>query len=185
MTSMEQTRKVCIRGHEMEPAWEVCPYCPSPASTGSPGEGTGGNPALARTVRMDATEVRAAAPPAAAAPPPARKTEIMERPPQIEGTAWLVGATGSDRGRMHRIDRARCVAGASSGCEIVLTGDHVSDQHASFRFMDRRFVLTDLDSTNGTRVNGKTVHQHDLNDGDRVSLGGGDWIFKCVVFEDA
>ncbi len=208
--SMERTQKVCTRGHQMQPDWDVCPYCPSPSASGGGGaqggsaqgggngggggHAPGGNPALARTVRMDATEIRAAAPvapavaPAAAAPappPPPRKTEIFERPPQIQGIAWLVGATGSERGRTHRIDRERAVAGASSGCDIVLSGDHVSEQHASFRFQERHFVVTDLDSTNGTSVNGEAVQQRVLADGDRLTLGGGEWIFKCVVFEDA
>lgn len=206
--SMERTQKVCTRGHQMEPDWEVCPYCPSPSASGGGGSGAGahgggngggsghamgGNPALARTVRMDATEIRAAAPVAAGAasaaaqpsPPPPRKTEILERPPQIQGIAWLVGARGSERGRTHRIDRERAVAGASSGCDIVLSGDHVSEQHASFRFQEGHFVVTDLDSTNGTSVNGEAVQQRVLADGDRLSLGGGEWIFKCVVFEDA
>jgi len=182
--SMERTQKVCLRGHQMEPEWEVCPYCPSTGAAGEPGGG-GGNPALARTVRMDATEVRAAIQPVPAAPPPIRKTEILERPPRIEGIAWLVGAKGKEQGRTHRIDKERCVAGASSGCDLVLSGDHVSDQHASFRFQDRRFVVTDLDSTNGTKVNGEAVHQQPLSDGDRLTLGGSEWIFKCVVFEDA
>jgi len=182
--SIDRTQKMCVHGHQMEPDWEVCPYCPSPVTTGD-GGGGGGNPALARTVRMDATEVRAAARPVVPAPPPVRKTEILERPPQIQGIAWLVGALGSERGRTHRIDRDRCIAGAAGSCDIILAGDHVSEQHASFRFQDRRFVVTDLDSTNGTKVNGEPVHQQPLNDGDRLTLGGGEWIFKCVVFEDA
>lgn len=171
--NMYRTQKVCANGHQMEPDWEVCPYCPSSGAT---------NPALARTVKLDATEMRTAtAPPS----PVARKTEILEHPPRIDGIAWLVGASGPERGRTHRIDKDRAVAGASASCDIVLSGDHISDQHASFRFQEKHFVVTDLDSTNGTFVNGDRVHQHTLADGDRVSMGGVEWVFKCVVFEEA
>jgi len=171
--NMQRTQKVCLNGHQMEPDWEVCPYCPSSGTT---------NPALARTVKIDATEMRTATQPPN--PPAARKTEILERPPQIDGIAWLVGARGPEKGRTHRIDKDRALAGASPSCDIVLSGNAVSDQHASFRFQEKHFVVTDLDSTNGTFVNGDRIHQHALADGDRVSLGGGEWVFKCVVFEE-
>jgi hypothetical protein len=177
--NMERTQKVCTNGHPMEVDWGVCPYCPGPEAT---------NPGLARTVMMDATGLRPAGAPPAPAPAhasPVRKTEIMERPPRIEGVAWLVAADGPGRGRTHHIEKARALLGAAAGCDIVLEGDHVSDQHASVRFHDGGFALTDLDSTNGTRVNGEDVHQRRLEDGDRVSLGGTEWVFKCVVFEEA
>ncbi len=175
--NMNRTQKVCANGHPMEVDWEVCPYCPGT------GAGTGAaNPALARTVKIDATELRPVA--AAAAAAPSRKTEILERPPRIAGLAWLVAAGGPGRGRTHRIEKDRAVAGASSTCDIVLDGDHVSDQHVSFRFQEGGFVVTDLDSTNGTKVNGEAVHQRRLDDGDRISLGAADWIFKCVVFDE-
>ena len=45
-------------------------------------------------------------------------------------------------------------------------------------------TLADLDSTNGTRLNGEPVHKSELADGDRIGLGGPSWTFKCVVFQD-
>jgi hypothetical protein len=176
MAELQKTRKMCPNGHVMDPAWEVCPYCPSERRTAA-----APNPALAKTVRID-DSVPPPPPPAPAAP---RRTEIMDRAPTIAGIGWLVGDRAPNQGRMLRLDGERATLGAAVECEIVLDGAHVSDRHASLRFRDREFVLTDLDSTNGTFVNGERVGQHTLADGDRVRFGSSEWVFKCVVFQNS
>ena len=52
----------------------------------------------------------------------------------------------------------------------------VSRRHARLSFRDGRWVLRDLDSTNGTRVNGKRVVRCRLEPGDRLSLGSADLL---------
>ncbi len=174
--TMQQTRKVCANGHWMEADWEVCPYCPSTRAGASP---------LARTVKIDATRVEGALkePPKPVAPA-ARHTEILRRGPAPAGVAWLVAATGPERGRTHRVETERTIVGAAQSCDITLDNDHVSDRHASLRFQDGAYLITDLDSTNGVSVNGEAVHQQALNDGDRIALGASEWVFKCVVFDE-
>ncbi len=138
------------------------------------------DPALARTVRIDPNE--AAAP--AQADDPMRKTIVMNRPPQIGAVAWLVADRGAHKGQTHRIEGERSTLGADRGSDIVIDDGAVSDRHASLRFQDGVFTITDLDSTNGTRVNGDTVQKQELADGDRIGLGASSWVFKCVVFQD-
>ncbi|MEZ4414224.1 MAG: FHA domain-containing protein [Gemmatimonadota bacterium] len=139
------------------------------------------NPALAKTVRIDPSELEREM---KGREDTGRKTVVMQRPPEIAAVAWLVCDRGEDRGRMHRIDGEKAVVGADSLCEIIIKHDHVSDRHASIRFKDGGFVITDLDSTNGTTVNGEAAHQHPLMDGDRVGFGSSQWVFKCVLFQD-
>lgn len=76
------------------------------------------------------------------------------------------------------------VLGAASGCDLQIEGEHISDRHASVRFQDGEFRVTDLDSTNGTSVNGNRIQQERLEDGDRLGLGDREWVFKCVVFDE-
>jgi pSer/pThr/pTyr-binding forkhead associated (FHA) protein len=108
----------------------------------------------------------------------------MNRPPEISAAAWLVADRGPNKGEVHRIDVERAILGADRSADIVVDDPHASDQHASLRFDQGAFTLTDLDSTNGTRVNGDPIQKRALADGDRVQLGGTSWVFKCVVFED-
>ncbi len=60
-----------------------------------------------------------------------------------------------------------------NGNEIVLESDgQASKRHARLEMQaEGRFTLTDLASTNGTRVNGKRIEARSLNDGDEIILG--------------
>ena len=67
---------------------------------------------------------------------------------------------------------ARLIIGRSSSCEIVLGDDTVSRRHAQLRFVDGRWLLRDLGSSNGTYVNGRLVTEAEVRAGDVVHLGG-------------
>jgi len=54
---------------------------------------------------------------------------------------------------------------------IVLGDPNVSRNHAEVRPHGNGFVLADLGSTNGTRVNGARIQQHLLSDGDDLAFG--------------
>lgn len=61
--------------------------------------------------------------------------------------------------------------GRSEDCEIQLADKNVSRRHAEVRREGAGFVLVDLDSTNGTRVNDGRVKRRELNDGDLITVG--------------
>jgi hypothetical protein len=54
---------------------------------------------------------------------------------------------------------------------IVLADPNVSRSHAEIRPHGDGFLLIDLGSTNGTKVNGTRINQHILQDGDELSFG--------------
>ena len=58
-------------------------------------------------------------------------------------------------------------------CEIALSDPNVSRRHAQVRRADdgNGYVLIDLSSTNGTKVNGVGVHGHRLQNGDEIMVG--------------
>ena len=68
--------------------------------------------------------------------------------------------------------------GRAPGCEIVLDDRNVSRRHAEIRRRGPVVVLVDLDSTNGTIVNGRRVREHPLSDGDRITLGNSRLTFE-------
>src|SRR5262245_25383522 len=57
-------------------------------------------------------------------------------------------------------------------CDIILSDPNVSRRHAEVRRRGNDFVVVDLGSTNGTKVNGAGVRERRLNDGDDIGLGG-------------
>ena len=62
--------------------------------------------------------------------------------------------------------------GRESGNDIVVTHPTVSRQHARIDCTNGRYTLTDFNSRNGTRLNGKAVTENEpLLDGSRMRIG--------------
>lgn len=54
---------------------------------------------------------------------------------------------------------------------LVLADPNVSRNHAEIRPQGERYIVVDLGSTNGSRVNGVRVNTQVLNDGDEITFG--------------
>jgi hypothetical protein len=76
-----------------------------------------------------------------------------------------------DGNRHFPLDRAVINIGRRLDNQIILEDPHVSRTHAQLRWRDGRFVLFDLGSTSGTKVNGRPVRQHMLLPGDVITIG--------------
>jgi FHA domain-containing protein len=75
-----------------------------------------------------------------------------------------------DGGR-HVLDRRAVVLGRSRDCDIVLDDRSVSRRHAELVRHGDGFLLRDLDSTNGSAVNGKRIRESPVLPGDDITLG--------------
>jgi Nif-specific regulatory protein len=63
--------------------------------------------------------------------------------------------------------------GRSRSNEIVLHDEHASRQHARVQFKQGRWILADLDSRNGTHLNGEPVtREMPLTNGSTIQIGG-------------
>lgn len=63
------------------------------------------------------------------------------------------------------------VVGRHHSCDVRLSDPTVSRRHARLVFRDGSWVIQDLESTNGTAVNGVRIGRCVLRPGDRLSLG--------------
>lgn len=70
------------------------------------------------------------------------------------------------------LSKKRVSIGRGSHNDIVIEDLAVSAEHAAIVTVDGGSFLEDLNSTNGTQVNGQPVKQHFLQDGDMVELAG-------------
>jgi len=70
--------------------------------------------------------------------------------------------------------------GRSTDNEIPLFNDSLSRRHARIMFVDKKFILTDMGSTNGCAVNGQKLltGKAELQDGDIVRLGFVEFRFE-------
>ena len=165
--------KFCSNGHQIEDSWEVCPYC---QRTGY--QGLGKTAAGVAKTRLESD----AAPGAPAAQVNSRKTVLLvdkKKPPVL---GWLVAMNGEQKGQDFRIVDGQNVLGTAQDAEIQLNDDTISSRHASLRYKDGKFYITDLDSTNGTFLNNSSerISREELRDNDMVRLGEVVFKFKCL-----
>src|SRR6266436_9696051 len=78
---------------------------------------------------------------------------------------------GVDRGGVFRNLPPPITIGREEGNGLRLNDERVSRFHAKVQQDNGDIILTDLESTNGTRVNGNVVQIRRLRPGDRVHLG--------------
>jgi len=172
--------KFCSNGHQMEDDWPICPYC---QRTGFQRTAIAQGADKTRIESPLADTVTGAA--AAAAPAPAadiRKTVTLaslHRPPVV---GWLVALNGRQKGEDFRLREGQNTIGSAAGLEVTLDDPAISAKHASVRYREGVFSLTDLDSTNGTFVNDATdpVARVELKDNDVVRVGEISLKFKCL-----
>ena len=73
--------------------------------------------------------------------------------------------------REFRLDQGRMTIGRRADNDVCLPFPAVSAEHAAVVTVGADSFLEDLDSTNGTLVNGERVTKHFLRDGDRIDVG--------------
>lgn len=78
---------------------------------------------------------------------------------------------GADRGRVFEDLSAPITIGREEGNTIQLNDERVSRFHVKIQEDHSRLVITDLESTNGTKVNGEDIQLRILRYGDMISLG--------------
>lgn len=61
----------------------------------------------------------------------------------------------------------------------LLDDPKISRSHAELRNRDGQWVLLDLGSSNGTKVNNRRIEQHPLRAGDRIQVGGTTIVFAA------
>ncbi len=85
--------------------------------------------------------------------------------------ASLLVVRGANVGTHYLVRETKQRLGRDSHCDVHLEDSEASRTHAEIDFVDGKYVLRDLGSSNGTFVNGVRIEEHTLCIGDRVQIG--------------
>ncbi|MCZ6601632.1 MAG: FHA domain-containing protein [Planctomycetota bacterium] len=149
-------KKLCTAGHVMEKSWDVCPYCPR------------GEESLSRT-RVH--------------------VGLTDQTPPSPFLGWLVALSGRHRGTLFPLSEGKNIVGKDSSNQVCVLDDGISDSHAKLACdsagVQGRFVISDLDSTSGTFINGRAsrIDREEIIDNDLVRFGSIEMIFKSLPCE--
>ncbi len=151
--------KFCAKGHQMEDSWDTCPTCQTTGYRVAPNAGT----AKTRLESEPPKDVPAAG--------GARRTVLITDKRKASVVGWFVAMSGEQKGEDFRLHEGKNTVGSAADSQIVIRDATVSGQHASVRFEDSKFTVTDLDSSNGTFLNDKKIAREELNDNDMIRFG--------------
>lgn len=101
--------------------------------------------------------------------------------------AVLIGMSGDVKGKSYPIEGDKLTIGRSGDNVISINNATVSGHHAEIAREGDAYLLRDLGSTNGTRVNAREVKEANLRPKDLVQVGSVEFLFNSenMSFEDA
>ncbi len=74
--------------------------------------------------------------------------------------------------------------GRSTDCDFVYSTPKVSRLHCKIEYIDSHYYLTDLNSTNGTYLNGRRIERKErLFTGDIIGIGSEDIVFTSQMLQ--
>ncbi len=85
--------------------------------------------------------------------------------------AYLIVLAGNEVGKMFKLDDGETVIGRSHRADIRIDDDSISRLHVKLMLDGTSVQIEDLNSSNGTLVNGNRVTTEPLRDGDKIRLG--------------
>ncbi|MFO7871946.1 MAG: FHA domain-containing protein [Kiritimatiellia bacterium] len=91
--------------------------------------------------------------------------------------AFLKVTSGPSKGKDFKVDRDEVVIGRSHDNAVPLGDPSVSGRHCVIERSGRKYVLRDLDSTNGTLLNNVRITEYRLSPKDVIRVGANEMIF--------
>ncbi len=117
------------------------------------------------------------------------KLDLREVPLSITKRPVLVVLQGQSIGQTVKLEKERTIVGRGSQVDLVLRDEIASRQHAEIMYLSLdgecvEYYVNDLDSTNGTFLNGaKVTSQQLLQDGDKIKIGN--HLMKFAMLDES
>ncbi len=96
----------------------------------------------------------------------------------------LLVSTGSRAGTVFLVEKVPTTVGRSDRCDVAIPDSWISGRHARIERRAGAWWLVDLDSRNGTFVDGPPVHEGALAEGTRVAFGRTEAVFRLAMPDD-
>jgi predicted component of type VI protein secretion system len=97
--------------------------------------------------------------------------------------AMLIGMSESYRGQTFELNEDKVSIGRSTNNILSFEHGTVSSRHCAISRKNKQFTLTDLGSTNGTRVNGRDITESVLRPKDLIQIGSLEFMFDAEESE--
>jgi pSer/pThr/pTyr-binding forkhead associated (FHA) protein len=108
----------------------------------------------------------------------------IQQPQKLAKLIWTDPVSGDVQEHV-LVEGATATIGRSANSDITIAERHVSRQHAVITYRDGVFLISDLDSANGTFVNDQQVKEpFPLFSDDKIRLYVPELVFSAIVSEE-
>lgn len=91
--------------------------------------------------------------------------------------AYLIGISENVKDQRFEISKERATFGRNSANDVIIDDPTVSSQHCYIALRGGRYVIHDLNSTNGTAVEGERITEVELKPNQRLTIGAVEFEF--------
>jgi pSer/pThr/pTyr-binding forkhead associated (FHA) protein len=104
---------------------------------------------------------------------------VSPKPGRTRTPAVLRIRNGGFEGMTYALEAEETLIGRNPNTDITLLDEGISREHALILYDEGedRYTIEDLQSTNGTKVNGKRVRSAELHPGDTLQIGSTEFEF--------
>lgn len=96
---------------------------------------------------------------------------------------YLIMESGEGKYRRWKIDKDKTTVGRDKSCDIAIDDPKVSRMHGEFTYSGGSLIYIDLNSTNGSFINGSPVKRSIISPDDHIRFGNTAFIVKDTDFE--
>lgn len=181
---IKESTTVCPNGHIYSSSLSKCPYCPSPnlmMKAGIAGNMGMGQDTATMANKGDKTRIMGQEKGIS------NKTVIVgtgaesgQIKPGRKIIGWLISFTNNPNGDDFRLYEGRNLLSSSGECDIKISDSAVSSPHCMLLYRDGKIRIKDELSTNGTYLNGVSIDETEIKDGDVIKVGQTELKFRAV-----
>lgn len=107
---------------------------------------------------------------------PSIGADDLKVPPNIRATLKVI--SGAEQGRTFPLSMSTTVIGRGDQADVRIDDDAMSRRHTEVSYRNLEFRVRDLDSSNGTFLNGSEVKEYALRNGDKIMAGETLFLFS-------
>ena len=96
-------------------------------------------------------------------------------------SAKLEAITGPRKGEIFRLDDSVLSIGRDPSNHLPILDSALSRHHCQIEWRDDTYVIRDMDSRNGTLLNGSVLKDKQLTDGDEIKMGASTFLFRLIA----
>jgi hypothetical protein len=93
---------------------------------------------------------------------------------------WFVYLNPENKNIIFTLHEGRHKIGTGMDCEIRILFDSISRHHALFSSINKKYFISDMNSSGGTFINNRQIVSSQIIDNDIIRFGDHEFKFKCL-----